>query len=591
MQTNFLPISKDDLKARGWSELDVILVSGDAYVDHPSYAAAIIGRVLESEGFKVGIIAQPDWKNTIDFKRLGRPKLFFGVTAGNLDSMIANYTANKMPRSSDDYSPGGKAGCRPDRTSLVYCNKIREAFPGVSIVLGGIEASMRRLAHYDYWSDKVKHSILLDSKADMLIYGMGEKQIFEIARRMREGETLKAIDNVRGTVIVRNDISGLNDGIEIPSYEEVSASKDKFNEAFRKFYLEADPVRGHTIVQKHDKRYVVQLPPAKPLSTDEMDRIYSLNYAHAWHPSYSDKGGVPGFETVKNSIVSHRGCSGGCSFCTLFLHQGRMIQSRSEESILEEVKRLAARPDFGGTITDIGGPTANLYMAHCGQWDKAGACRDRRCLVPEKCKNLQLGYDNACRLWKRVMAVPGVKHLFIGSGLRYDLLVDNYSDKYLKDLCREHVSGQLKVAPEHSREDVLRLMGKPSFHVYEKFASKFDRMNKDLHKKQYLVNYFISGHPGCDLAAALELSLYLAKHNIRPEQIQDYIPLPMTLSAAMFYTGKDPMNGRRVCVDRNIRDRKLQRALIQSKQPANRRYVLEALKKLNRMDLARKLLP
>ena len=591
MRDKFLPVSKDDLARRGWSELDIIIVTGDAYVDHPSYAAAMIGRVLEGEGFKVGVIAQPDWKTTDGFKKLGRPKLFFGVTAGNLDSMVANYTANKMPRSSDDYSPGGKAGCRPDRASIIYCNKIREAYPGVSIVLGGIEASLRRLAHYDYWSDKVRRSIILDAKADILVYGMGEKQVFEIAHRMRNGEEMRTIDNVRGTVIARNDIAGLKDHIEIPSFEEVSANKDKFNEAFKIFYRENDPVSGHTVVQRHEKRFVIQLPPAKPLSTDEMDRIYLLDYAYGWHPAYTKEGGVPGFETVRNSIISHRGCSGECSFCTLFLHQGRIIQSRSEDSIAEEARRLAKRHGFNGTITDIGGPTANLYSAQCLSWEKKGACKNRKCLVPEKCINFKLGYDSALRLWKRLKGIPGVKHIFVGSGVRYDLLTERYGDEYLKALIAEHISGQLKVAPEHCDYNVLKLMNKPSFKAYEKFVEKFDRMNRSLGKKQYLVNYFLSGHPGGDIEGALELSLYLARNKIRPEQIQDYIPLPMTLSAAMYHTGKDPMTGREVYVARNPRERKLQRALIQSRQPNNKRYVLEALKKLDKMHLARKLLP
>jgi uncharacterized radical SAM protein YgiQ len=590
MNNRFLPISKDDLARRGWSELDIIIVTGDAYVDHPSYAAAIIGRVLESEGFKVGIIAQPDWRSTGDFMKLGRPKLFFGITAGNLDSMVANYTANKMPRSTDEYSPGGKAGLRPDRASIIYSNKVREAFPGVAIILGGIESSLRRLAHYDYWSDKVRRSILLDAKADILVYGMGEKQIFEIARRMRSGEEIRAIDNVRGTVIARNDISGLKDYIQIPSFEEVSANKDKFSEAFKAFYLENDPVSGHTIVQKHGTRFVVQMAPAKPLSVDEMDGIYLLDYAYTWHPVYSKSGGIPGFETVRNSIVSHRGCSGECSFCTLALHQGRIIQSRSEDSIVKEVRRLTMRHGFGGTITDIGGPTANLYKAECAQWEKRGACRNKKCLVPEKCKNLKLGYDATLRLWEHIKGIPGVRHIFVGSGVRYDLLIDKDADEFLKALCSGRVSGQLKVAPEHYDYQVLQLMNKPSFKTYEKFVEKFNRINKSLNKKQFLVNYFLSGHPGADLEGALELALYLAKHHIKPEQIQDFMPLPMTLSSCMYYTGKDPVTGREVYVARNPRERKLQRALIQSRQPNNKRYVLEALKKLDKMFLAKKLL-
>ncbi len=584
----FLPLSQSDLKRRGWKELDIILVTGDAYVDHPSYAVSILGRVLEDAGFRVGIIAQPNWLKTDDFKKLGRPRLFFGVTAGNLDSMVANYTANKKPRrGKDDYSPGGRAGLRPDRATIIYTNRIREAFGCVPIVLGGLEASMRRLAHYDYWSGKVRRSILLDSKADILVYGMGERQIIEIARQLKEGKDAKDIEGIRGTVVVRNSISNLEDYIEIPSFEEVSIDKDKFNRSYKLIYKVADPLRGKALVQKHGNRFVIQFPPPLPLSPAEMDRIYELDYAYDWHPSYEKYGSVPGFETVRHSVVSNRGCCGGCNFCTLYLHQGRLIQSRSEESIVREVKRMTARKDFKGTVTDIGGPTANLYKAECAMWRDNGACADKNCLVPSKCVNLKLGYDAALRLFDKLSKIEKVKHVFIGSGVRYDLLVDAYSDDYLKALCARHISGQLKVAPEHCAGIVLEFMNKPAFDLYEKFAARFSEINKRLGKKQYLVNYFITSHPGSRLEDSLELALHLSERHSNPEQIQDYLPLPMTISACMYYTGKDPFTGKSVYVAKNLRERKMQRALIQYKHRENKRYVLEALKKLGRMDLAR----
>lgn len=559
----FLPISKPDLRERGWEEPDVILVTGDAYVDHPSYSAAVIGRVLEDAGFRVGIIAQPDWKTTNDFLKLGKPKLFFGITAGNLDSILANYTINRSMRKQDDYSPGGRIGLRPNRATIVYTNRIRELFPDTPIVLGGIEASLRRLAHYDFWSDSVRRSILVDSKADLLVYGMGEKQAVEIANRLKKGEAMTSLDNIRGTVIVRKNIDNLKGFIEIPSFEDVEKDKDKFNEAFRIFYSECDPLRGKTIVQKHGDRFVIQLPPALPLTQKELDRIYSLDYTRIPHPVYNKEGGVNGFETVKNSIISHRGCTGECNFCSLGIHQGRIIQSRSKGSIIKEVEELVKLKHFKGTISDIGGPTANLYGASCGMWGKQGACKNKQCLMPSKCQNLKLGYDEALSLWDRVKKIKGVKHIFIGSGLRYDLLTDRYSDRYLKSLCREHVSGYLKVAPEHTADRVLKLMNKPCIKVYEKFVERFRQMNRELGKKQFLVNYFITSHPGADQKASLEMARYLSKRHIRPEQIQDFIPLPMTASSAMYWTDKDPFTGEKVDVPRDIKERKKQRALIQ----------------------------
>ena len=449
-----MPVSSPELKALELSELDIVIITGDAYVDHPSYGAAIIGRYLEHYGFKVGIIAQPDWRRADDFKKLGRPKLFFGLTSGNVDSMIANYTANKKPRSNDDYSPGGKAGMRPDRALIVYSNRVREAYPDVPIVLGGIEASLRRLSHYDYWDDKVRRSVLVDAKADVLVYGMGERQILEIAQRLARISNLKSqISNdlvgIRGTAIIQKDISGLKDAIILPSFEEVSADKEKFSQAFLKIYANMNPVSVKVLVQKHVDRFVVQYPPAVPLNISEMDLIYNLPYARDWHPVYQAGGGVPGFETVRWSIVSHRGCCGECNFCALYLHQGRIVQRRSHASILSEARILAADPKFGGTITDIGGPTANMYAANCKLWQKNNFCSHRKCLTPQKCENLGLHYEDTLQLYRELRKIPKVKHVFVGSGLRFDLLIDDYAREYLEEICRYHVSGLLKVAPEH----------------------------------------------------------------------------------------------------------------------------------------------
>ena len=559
----FLPICKQDMKERGWDELDIVLITGDAYVDHPAFGAAVIARVLEAAGFRVGIIAQPDWKTAVDFLKLGRPKLFFGITAGNMDSILSNYTINRSKRKKDDYSPGGMISLRPNRATIVYANRVKELFPDTPVILGGIEASLRRLAHYDFWSDIVRRSILLDSKADLLVYGMGEKQIVEIANRIKKGGAVRELDNIRGTVIIKKDISDLKNYLETPSFEQVEKDKDKFNEAFKLFYLELDPFTGKTIVQKHGDRFVVQFPPERPLIERELDNIYLLDYARMPHPSYDKEGSVPGFETVKNSIISHRVCNGECSFCSLGLHQGRIVQSRSRESIVKEIEILTKKSYFKGTITDIGGPTANLYAAHCKLWKAQGPCRNKQCLMPSKCPNLKLGYDEALSLWGRIKKIKGVKHIFISSGLRYDLLVDRHSERYLRALCREHVSGYLKVAPEHTADKVLRLMNKPGIRAYEKFVRKFQEINRELGKKQFIVNYFITSHPGADRRTSLELAQYLSKRNCHPEQIQDFIPLPMTASSAMYWTAKDPFTGDTVYVPRDIKEKKHQRFLIQ----------------------------
>lgn len=589
MRKDFLPISKNDLKERGFKELDIILITGDAYVDHPSYGTAVIGRVLENAGYKVGIIAQPDWKTSSDFLELGSPRLFFGITSGNTDSMIANYSANKKPRKTDDYSHGGKSGIRPDRALLVYANKVRELFgSNAPIVIGGIEASLRRLAHYDYWDNCVRRSILLDSRANIIVYGMGEKQILEITRRLNDGEKINSLDNIRGTVVVRKDISYLKNPVILPSFEEVKDDKEKFNLAFKEIYRQMNPFTAKPVVQKHCNRYVIQFAPSLPRTTEELDNIYELPYTRNYHPVYDKQGGVKGLQTVKFSIISHRGCCGECSFCSLYFHQGRIIQSRSPESILKEAQLICRDKDFRGTITDIGGPTANLYQADCVFWNQKGFCENKYCLVPAKCKNLKLGYKESLDVYRKIRELPKVKHVFIGSGFRYDLLIDNYADDYLKELCKYHISGRMKTAPEHIADKVLKIMNKPPFCIYEKFARKFQEVNKTLGKKQFLVNYFISSHPGSTIEDALKLALYLSERRIHPEQIQDFIPSPMTLSSCIYYTEKHPFTGETIYVPRGVRERKMQRALIQHKNPKNKALLIEALKQLNCLHLLKK---
>jgi uncharacterized radical SAM protein YgiQ len=577
-------MSKQEMDALGWDECDIILVTGDAYVDHHSYGVAVIGRVLEGAGYRVGIIAQPDWRNTDDFKKLGAPRLFFGITSGNIDSMLANYTGNKHPRKTDVYSPRDKAGMRPDRAVTVYANRVREAYKNEPLVLGGIEASMRRLAHYDYWSDSVRRSLILDTRADILVYGMGERQIVEIADRLKAGEKIGELNNINGTVVVRNDISFLNEHVNVPSYEEVSRDKNKFNEAFRLFYDEQSPCEGRPIVQQHANRFVVQFPPALPLSETELDKIYELPYARDYHPSYAEAGGIKGFEIVQNSIVSHRGCPGECNFCGLGAHQGRIVQSRSERSVLNEAKKIAAQKYFHGTINDVGGPTANLYKASCLLWTEGKQCKAKNCLLPQKCKNLVLGYDESVSLLKALLKTDKVKHVFVSSGVRYDLLVEPYADRYLEALCENHISGQLKVAPEHVSSKVLKLMNKPEFSVYKKFKEKFDKTNDGLGKDQYLVNYFISSHPGASFEDAVAVGEYCRKINIQPEQIQDYTPLSMTASSCMYYTGNNPFTGEAVFTAKSEKERNTQRALIQRRShgAGNRKFVKSALRRKRR---------
>ncbi|BBO68267.1 YgiQ family radical SAM protein [Desulfosarcina alkanivorans] len=586
MTCEFLPVSQSDLRQRGWDRLDIILITGDAYVDHPAYGVALIGRVLESHGYRVGVIAQPGWRTDADFKRLGKPRLFFGITSGNVDSMVANYTANKRPRKKDDYSPGGKTGMRPDRALIVYANRVRQAFKDVPVVVGGIEASTRRLAHYDYWDNRVRRSILFDARADMLVYGMGELQIVEIARRLSAGEAIDRLDHIPGTAVIRKDPAFLGDAVTLPSCEVVADSREQFNRAFALFYREQNPVTARPVVQAHGDRFAVVYPPPMPLSQVALDRIYELGYQRAWHPDHDAAGGVQGLETVRHSLVTHRGCSGECNFCSLYFHQGRMVQSRSADSIVREATRLARDPAFRGTISDMGGPTANLYGADCPRWAKKGFCRNRRCMAPEVCPSLDPGYGRSLPLYRRIRAIPEVRHAFIGSGFRHDLFGGSGADACLEELCRYHVSGRMKVAPEHICKPVLDAMGKPPIGIYEAFVGQFNRIGKRLPSRRYLVNYFISAHPGATLKDALEMALYLIKRGMHPEQVQDFIPLPLTLSGTMYHTEIHPHTGKPVYVAKTFRERKMQRALVQYRNPSNRQLIRDALKKLKSEHLA-----
>jgi len=504
------------------------------------------------------------------------------VTGGNVDSMIANLSANKQRRREDDFSPGGKSGLRPDRATLVYANRVREAYPGVPLVLGGLEASLRRLAHYDYWDDKVRRSLLVDTRADILVYGMGEQQIATVVTRLVRGESL---DGIAGTSVLHKPDEVPADALKLPSFEAVTADRAAYAEAFRLAQLELAPATARPVAQAHGDRVVVQYPPAEPLPQAELDALYELPFHRNWHPAYEEAGGVPALETVRTSITAHRGCCGDCSFCAITSHQGRIVQSRSEQSILDEARQLAADPRFSGTITDVGGPTANLYAASCKRWDKGKFCNHRHCLLPERCEHLKLGYDESIRLYRKVADVARVKHVFLGSGLRFDLLTRDSDRRYLEQIAAHQVSGLLKVAPEHCDNRVLDLMAKPRFNVYEEFVERFRAASKKAGKKQFVVNYFIASHPGSTLREALKLALYLAKRRIKPEQIQDFIPSPMTRATAMYHTGSDPLTGKRVHVPRSLNERRMQRALLQYDRPANRKLLEAALAELDAMHV------
>ena len=581
----FMPISKEDLKNRGISQLDFIIVTGDAYVDHPSFGTAIIGRTLESEGFSVGIIAQPDWSKNDDFKRLGTPKYAFLVNSGNIDSMVNHYTASKKKRHDDLYSPGGKSGFRPDRAVIVYCNKIKESFKDVPIVIGGIEASLRRFAHYDYWADKVRRSILLDSKADLLIYGMGEKTIVQIAEMFRYGAKIDKITNVKGTCYLTNSIDNLDSYIEVPSFEEVSTDKKAYGEAFKLEYDEQDPFRGKTLVQMHQNRYLVQNPPQVPLTNAEMDQTYNLPYARTYHPIYEQSGGIPAINEVKFSITSHRGCFGSCSFCALTFHQGRIIQTRDPESIVDEASLLTTLPDFKGYIHDIGGPTANFRHPSCKKQLNVGTCKDRQCMFPSPCKNLSVDHREYLSVLRKVRELPGIKKVFIRSGIRYDYLIIDKDNSFFKELCEYHISGQLKVAPEHVTPRVLNQMGKPTREVYNRFVKKYFEINKKINKKQFLVPYLMSSHPGSDMPAAIELAEYVKEMGYTPEQVQDFYPTPGSLSTTIYYTGFNPLTGDKVYTPKKQEEKNMQRALIQFSVPKNYQLVKKALISAGREDL------
>ena len=584
-RNKFMPISMNDLKERGIEQLDFVFITGDAYVDHPSFGAAVIGRVLESEGYTVGIIAQPDYKNVEAFKALGKPRLAFLVNSGNIDSMVNHYTAAKKPRREDFYSPGGEAGHRPDRAVLVYCTKIKEAYKDVPIIIGGIEGSLRRYAHYDYWSDKVRRSILLDSKADLLVYGMAEKQIIEIAKYLNYGSNIKNITGIRGTCYLTNDISKLKDYVEVPSFEEVSNDKLAYNEAFKLEYNEMDEIRGKTVVQKHGNRYLVQNPPARALLQKDMDAIYDLPYARDYHPIYEPMGGVPAIKVVKHSIISQRGCFGSCSFCALTFHQGRAIQSRSHESIIDEAKLITEMPDFKGYINDVGGPTANFRNRSCDKQVKHGTCKGKECLFPKPCKQLKVDHTDYLTLLRELRSLEGVKKVFVSSGIRYDYLTYDNNTEFFEELAEHHISGQLKVAPEHISPKVLKHMGKPGRDVYDRFVKQFNTINKKLGMNQFVVPYLMSSHPGSDLEAAIELAQYIKEWNYMPEQVQDFYPTPGSLSTTVYYTGINPFTNESVYVPKTPKEKAMQRALLQFDNPKNYELVKEALILAKREDL------
>ena len=580
----FLVTERADMEARGWAELDFVLISGDAYVDHPSFAPAVIGRYLESKGYRVGIIAQPDWNDVNAFKKLGKPRLASLVTAGNLDSMLNKFTAAKKIRREDDYSPGGEAGHRPDRATLVYSNRMKEAFRDVPLIIGGIEASLRRFGHYDYWSDTVRRSILVDSKADVLIYGMGELQIIELAEALDQNRFEESLPNIRGICYMSKDIPSI-DCVECPSFEEIKADKMAFADAFRIQYDEQDPFYGRPIVQKHGDRYVVQNVPALPLTQEQMDAAYDLPYTRKWHPSYDDKGGVPALSEVQFSLVSQRGCFGSCSFCAITNHQGRIIQNRSHQSLIDEAKLMINMDGFKGYIHDVGGPTANFRHLACDKQAVFGACKGRTCAAPEPCENLNTNHDDYIALLRKLRKLKGVKKVFVRSGLRYDYVLADNNKAFVKELCQYHVSGQLKVAPEHVSKRVTTMMGKAGKEEFLTFKKWFEEANRELGKKQYLVPYFMSSHPGCTLEDAIELAEFLRDQHMYPEQVQDFIPTPGSLSTCMYYTGINPLDGKPVYVAKKGRDKAKQRALMQYKNTENYDLVKEALIEANRRDL------
>lgn len=587
MNFEFLPVSKEDMQERGWWWYDFLLVTGDAYVDHPSFGPAVIARVLEADGYRVAVLAQPDWHSAHDFLAFGRPRLGVLIGAGNLDSMVAHYTAAKKRRSEDFYSPGKKAGKRPDRATIVYANRAREAFGSeVPIIIGGLEASLRRFAHYDYWDDKVRRSILFDSGADLLVYGMAEEAEREIARRLKKKIPVSEMHDIRGTAFIAASPSECAfESVSVPSYAEVRENKRLYADATRIEYQEHDPVRGKAIIQEHDGRYLIVNPPMMPLETKELDRVAELPYVRTYHPMYEAEGGVPAIEEVRFSVIHNRGCFGGCNFCALAFHQGRMVTSRSHESVIREVTELTKLPDFKGYINDVGGPSANFRHHSCKKQAKFGMCPDKRCLAPTPCPNLDADHSDYLALLRKLRSIPGVKKVFVRSGIRYDYMLEDKNDDFFTELVRYHISGQLKVAPEHCIDGVLDYMGKPHIEVYERFMDKYRRLNDRYSKEQYVVPYLMSSHPGSTLGDAVALAEYLNKKGRQPEQVQDFYPTPGTVSTCMYYTEIDPMTMKQVYVAKSFHEKAMQRALLQWKRPDKRKLVIEALKEAGREDL------
>ncbi|MCM1263278.1 MAG: YgiQ family radical SAM protein [Butyrivibrio sp.] len=582
----FLPISKEDMQRAGIEQPDFVYIIGDAYVDHPSFGHAIISRVLEANGYSVGIISQPDWKKDESIAVLGKPRLGFLISAGNMDSMVNHYYVSKKHRTSDAYSPGGEAYKRPDRATIVYGNLIRKTYKDVPIIIGGIEASLRRLAHYDYWSDGLRRSILLDSQADIISYGMGEKSIVEIADALASGIDVKDIGFIAGTVYKTRDISGVYDGIKLPSYEEMQANPRRYAESFGIQYKNTDPFNGKCLIEEYPHQvYVVQNPPQKPLTAEEMDAVHELPYMRTYHPSYETKGGVPAITEIKFSLTSSRGCFGGCNFCALTFHQGRIVQARSHDSLIREAELMIKEPDFKGYIHDVGGPTANFRHPSCEKQMTKGVCTNKQCLFPKPCANLHIDHSDYLALLHRLRSLPGVKKVFIRSGIRFDYLLADKDDTFFIELLKYHVSGQLRVAPEHISDAVLLRMGKPERAVYEQFVHKYDKINGKLKKEQFLVPYLMSSHPGSSLKEAVELAEYLRDTGCKPEQVQDFYPTPSTVSTVMYYTGVDPISQKNVYVCRNPHEKAMQRALIQYRDPKNYDLVHEALIKAGRGDL------
>lgn len=586
MAHGFLPISKEDLIERGIEQLDFVYVCGDAYVDHPSFGHAIISRVLESHGYTVGIIAQPDWKDEKSITVLGEPRLGFLCSGGNMDSMVNHYYVSKKHRETDAYTPGGEPFKRPDHATVVYCNLIRRTYKKTPIIIGGIEASLRRLAHYDYWSNSFKRSILLDSGADIISYGMGERSIVEIADALNSGLAVSDITFIRGTVYKTKDLDSLYEPVMLPDYDSMKEDSSLYAKSFGIQYKNTDAIKAETLVESYPNSvYVVQNPPQPPLSTEEMDAVYALPYMRTYHPSYEEKGGVPAINEIKFSLISNRGCFGGCNFCALTFHQGRTIQVRSHDSIIDEAEKMIKEPDFKGYIHDVGGPTANFRHPSCKDQLERGVCTGRQCLVPTPCKNLYVDHKDYLSLLRKLRNLPGVKKVFIRSGIRFDYLIEDKDDTFFRELIQHHVSGQLKVAPEHICDAVLTQMGKPENSVYERFRKKYAKLNEQAGLKQFLVPYLMSSHPGSTLKEAIALAEYLRDLGYMPQQVQDFYPTPSTVSTVMYYTGLNPVTMKPVYVCKNPHEKAMQRALIQYRNPANRELVLEALQKANRMDL------